>query len=144
MSRGHTLGFKLQKTSFSQNGNPRFLTHDRDLGAKMGGKWSYGRSASFWVCQNHQKSRKSSPNHQKSQNLVLIKIYGWQFGQNLAWNGSPWLGLGWKWVEMNPTRSRNISKPDLWLNLLIEITFFVKLIMSRVVGLPRRVRTRFL
>ena len=40
MSRDHTLGFKLGggETSFSQNGNLRFLTHDRDLGAKLGGK----------------------------------------------------------------------------------------------------------
>ena len=32
-----------------QNGNLCFLTHDGDLGAKMGGNDSYGRCASFYI-----------------------------------------------------------------------------------------------
>ena len=36
--RSVTPRFESEKTSFSQNGNLRFLTHDRDLGAKIRGK----------------------------------------------------------------------------------------------------------
>ena len=32
---------------FGENGILRFLTHSRDLGAKLGGNGSYGRRASF-------------------------------------------------------------------------------------------------
>ena len=41
----------------SQNGNLRFLTHNRDLGAIPPPKWSYGRRASFLFPKNTQKTQ---------------------------------------------------------------------------------------
>ena len=42
---------------FFKNGNLRFLTHSRDLGAIPPPKWSYGRRASFLFPKNTQKTQ---------------------------------------------------------------------------------------
>ena len=56
--------------SFFKNGNLRFLTHSRDLGAIPPPKWSYGRRAFFCFQKKHQTSstitKKSSPKHTKN------------------------------------------------------------------------------
>ena len=41
---------------FFKNGNLRFLTHSKDLGAKLSGKWSYGRPASFLFPKKQPKN----------------------------------------------------------------------------------------
>ena len=53
------LRTKLRTKSFLffKNGNLRFLTHSRDLGAILPPKWSYGRRASFLFQTNTHKTQ---------------------------------------------------------------------------------------
>ena len=59
VTHGSRWSFFAKRTQnllmYPQNGNLRFLTHNRDLGAIPPPKWSYGRRASFWFDENHQK-----------------------------------------------------------------------------------------
>ena len=107
-----------------QNGNLRFLTHNRDLGAIPPPKWSYGRRASFWMGLAHSKY---PPKIQKISLSLAFWDGCWKTGGvcliKMGLNRVVVARYGLKLGGNEATRSRIIFKLFFWPKLLIENAF---------------------